>query len=140
VTHGGDPGRIAAQVVTGIGFLGAGTILHTRGQITGLTSAAIIWVVAALGLTIGAGHYVEAMGASLTVMLVLMGLGWVEGRFLSHLQPGARGVPSEDWVPRSESRRATDRRGVRRESTGEMSAVPPQAPPPPSGVPRRGAD
>ena len=85
-TYGGDPGRIAAQVVTGIGFLGAGTILHTRGQITGLTSAATIWVVAALGLTIGAGYFVEAAGSSLTVILVLVGLGWVERRYLPHGQ------------------------------------------------------
>ena len=126
VTHGGDPGRIAAQVVTGIGFLGAGTILHTRGQITGLTSAATIWVVAALGLTIGAGHYVEAMGASLTVILVLMGMGWVEARFLSEMSSLPNGVPSEDWVPRgSEGRRATDRRGIRREPTDEHQAVRP---------------
>jgi putative Mg2+ transporter-C (MgtC) family protein len=123
--HGGDPGRIAAQVVTGIGFLGAGTILHTRGQITGLTSAATIWVVAALGMTIGAGHYVEAMGSSLTVVLVLMGLGRLEARFLSDLPP-LPGAPSQDdWVPRSEGRRATDRRGVRREPTGEQATVRP---------------
>lgn len=125
VTHGGDPGRIAAQVVTGIGFLGAGTILHTRGQITGLTSAATIWVVAALGLTIGAGHFVEAMGSSLTVVLVLMGLGRFEARFLSDLPDQPRGVPSEDWVPRAEGRRAVDRRGIRREPTGEQSTVQP---------------
>jgi hypothetical protein len=58
--YNGDPGRIAAQVVTGIGFLGAGTILHTRGTITGLTSAATIWVVAAIGLTAGAGLRVRS--------------------------------------------------------------------------------
>ena len=125
VTHGGDPGRIAAQVVTGIGFLGAGTILHSRGQITGLTSAATIWVVAALGLTIGAGHYVEALGASVTTIVVLMGMGWVEARFLN-LPSLPNGVPSEDWVPRTnEGRRATDRRGIRREPTGEQTAVRP---------------
>src|SRR3990170_2055526 len=59
----GDPGRIAAQVVTGIGFLGAGTILHTRGAIAGLTSAATIWLVAAIGVAIGAGAIFEAAGA-----------------------------------------------------------------------------
>lgn len=126
VTHGGDPGRIAAQVVTGIGFLGAGTILHTRGQITGLTSAATIWVVAALGLTIGAGHYVEAMGASALTVVVLMGLGWVEGRFISQMPSRPGGGPSEDWVPRApEGRRAVDRRGIRREPTGEQPSVRP---------------
>jgi putative Mg2+ transporter-C (MgtC) family protein len=78
----GDPARLAAQVVTGIGFIGAGTIMQSRGTITGLTSAATIWVVAAIGLTIGGGFYVEAMGATATVMLVLAGLGTLEHRLL----------------------------------------------------------
>lgn len=103
--YGGDPGRIAAQVVTGIGFLGAGTILHTRGTITGLTSAATIWVVAAIGLTIGAGYFIEALGATLTVMAVLVGLGWVERRFLAFEQ---NGVPDEDWRTRRRDRRHGD--------------------------------
>jgi putative Mg2+ transporter-C (MgtC) family protein len=74
----GDPARLAAQVVTGIGFIGAGTIMQSRGAITGLTSAATIWVVAAIGLTTGAGFYVEALTATLTVMIVLAGLGRLE--------------------------------------------------------------
>lgn len=78
----GDPARLAAQVVTGIGFIGAGTIMQARGAITGLTSAATIWVVAAIGLTVGAGFYVEALGATAAVMLVLAGLGTVEHRLL----------------------------------------------------------
>jgi putative Mg2+ transporter-C (MgtC) family protein len=78
----GDPARLAAQVVTGIGFIGAGTIMQARGAITGLTSAATIWVVAAIGLTVGAGFYLEAMGATAMVMLVLAGLGNVEHRLL----------------------------------------------------------
>jgi putative Mg2+ transporter-C (MgtC) family protein len=78
----GDPGRIAAQVVTGIGFIGAGTIMQSRGAITGLTSAATIWMVAAIGLTVGAGFFVEALGATALVMLVLAGLGTVEYRLL----------------------------------------------------------
>src|SRR5664279_539932 len=56
----GDPARIAAQVVTGIGFLGAGSILQARGAVVGLTTAATIWVVAAIGMLTGAGWYVEA--------------------------------------------------------------------------------
>ncbi len=78
----GDPARLAAQVVTGIGFIGAGTIMQSRGAITGLTSAATIWVVAAIGLAIGAGFYVEALGTSALVMLVLAGLGHLEHRLL----------------------------------------------------------
>jgi putative Mg2+ transporter-C (MgtC) family protein len=78
----GDPARLAAQVVTGIGFIGAGTIMQARGSITGLTSAATIWVVAAIGLAVGAGFFVEALGATAMVMLVLAGLGTVEHRLL----------------------------------------------------------
>jgi putative Mg2+ transporter-C (MgtC) family protein len=70
----GDPGRIAAQILTGVGFIGAGTILHTRGQVTGLTSAATIWVVAAIGMALGAGAYVEAVGSTVLVLVVLTGL------------------------------------------------------------------
>lgn len=98
--HVGDPGRIAAQVVTGIGFLGAGTILHTRGTITGLTSAATIWVVAAIGLNIGAGYVFEALSATVTVMLVLEGLGWIERRVLKGVSDGGDGVPPEEWDSR----------------------------------------
>ncbi len=76
----GDPSRLAAQIVTGIGFIGAGTIMQARGTITGLTSAATIWVVAAVGITIGAGHYLEAAGAGVLVTLVLAGLGNIEHR------------------------------------------------------------
>ena len=57
----GDPGRIAAQVVSGIGFIGAGAILHQGLNIKGLTSAAIIWTAAALGLAIGAGYLVPSV-------------------------------------------------------------------------------
>ncbi|MGH7654427.1 MAG: MgtC/SapB family protein [Gemmatimonadaceae bacterium] len=78
----GDPGRIAAQVVTGIGFIGAGTIMQSRGAITGLTSAATIWIVAAIGLTVGAGFEVEALGATVLAMVVLAGLGRVEHKML----------------------------------------------------------
>jgi putative Mg2+ transporter-C (MgtC) family protein len=74
----GDPGRIAAQIVSGVGFLGAGTIMQSQGMVTGLTSAATIWVVAAIGMTIGAGLYVEGVGAGLLVMFVLAGLGKLE--------------------------------------------------------------
>ena len=75
----GDPGRIAAQIVTGIGFLGAGTILHSRGAITGLTSAATIWLVAAIGVAIGVGATYEAAGATLLSLIVLRVLGSLEG-------------------------------------------------------------
>lgn len=66
-----DPSRISAQVVTGIGFLGAGTILRHGFTVTGLTTAASLWVVAAIGLAIGAGFY---FGAVITTLFVLISL------------------------------------------------------------------
>ena len=75
----GDPARVAAQILPGVGFIGAGTILHARGSVTGLTSAATIWVVAAIGMALGAARYVEALGATVLVMFVLWGLGRFEG-------------------------------------------------------------
>lgn len=75
---GADPTRVAAQIVTGVGFIGAGTILHARGAVVGLTSAATIWVVAAIGLALGARFYLEAVGATLLVIVVLQGLGRLE--------------------------------------------------------------
>jgi putative Mg2+ transporter-C (MgtC) family protein len=82
-TRVGDPARLAAQVVSGIGFLGAGTIMQARGAVLGLTTAATIWVVAAIGLTVGSGMYLEACGATILVAFVLFGLGRVERRLLA---------------------------------------------------------
>lgn len=121
--YNGDPARIAAQVVTGIGFLGAGTILHTRGTITGLTSAATIWVVAAIGLTAGAGYEFEALAATITVMFVLRGLGWFEGRFLPHAQDRIDGVPADEWAGRGAGRRA----GTAGTASGERRAEDPES-------------
>jgi len=73
-----DPTRIAAQIVTGVGFIGAGTILHARGAVVGLTSAATIWVVAAIGVALGGAFYWEAAGTTVLVLVVLRGLGRVE--------------------------------------------------------------
>lgn len=74
----GDPARVAAQILPGVGFIGAGTILHARGAVTGLTSAATIWVVAAIGMALGNASYTEALGTTLLVMVVLAGLGYLE--------------------------------------------------------------
>jgi putative Mg2+ transporter-C (MgtC) family protein len=78
----GDTTRITAQIVSGIGFLGAGAIMHSQGAIVGLTTAATIWVVAAVGAAIGAGAYVDALGSTALIMLVLVGLRPVERRML----------------------------------------------------------
>jgi putative Mg2+ transporter-C (MgtC) family protein len=74
----GDPTRIAAQIVSGMGFLGAGTILQARGNIRGLTTAATLWVVAAIGMTVGAGEYATAIGTAILVIVVLVLLRRVE--------------------------------------------------------------
>jgi putative Mg2+ transporter-C (MgtC) family protein len=100
----GDPARIAAQVVSGVGFLGAGTIMQSQGMVTGLTSAATIWVVAAIGMTVGAGYYIEGVGAGLIVTFVLAGLGglehWVRrARRVASATIRARlGTPEDDVV------------------------------------------
>jgi putative Mg2+ transporter-C (MgtC) family protein len=77
-----DPTRIAAQVVTGIGFLGAGCILRAEGRVTGLTSAATIWVVAAIGVVAGTGFPILAFFATCMVVLTLAVLRGFENRFL----------------------------------------------------------
>ena len=79
----GDTTRITAQIVSGIGFLGAGAILHAHGAVVGLTTAATIWVVAAVGAAIGAGAYVEGIGTSVLIILVLVGLRPVERNLLN---------------------------------------------------------
>ncbi|MFA7565545.1 MAG: MgtC/SapB family protein [Alkalispirochaeta sp.] len=70
-----DPSRVAAGVVSGIGFLGAGTIMFRRDAILGLTTAASLWVVAAVGLAVGGGLYI---GAAATTLLVIVILAWMK--------------------------------------------------------------
>ena len=78
-----DPARLAAQIIPGIGFIGAGAILHARGRVTGLTTAATLWVVTAIGIAIGSGAYVEAIGATVMVLGTLLLLGRLE-RIVRH--------------------------------------------------------
>ncbi|OUM97321.1 MAG: magnesium transporter MgtC [Thermobacillus sp. ZCTH02-B1] len=73
-----DPARLAAAVITGVGFLGAGTILQTGRGVTGLTTAASIWVTAAIGLGVGAGFYFAAAVSTLLVLFVLWALNILE--------------------------------------------------------------
>lgn len=73
-----DPARLVAQVVTGIGFIGAGVILQARGSVTGLTTAATIFVVAAVGITIGEGMFGVALLSTTFIMIVLVALRRVE--------------------------------------------------------------
>ncbi|EPA04668.1 MgtC/SapB family protein [Candidatus Nitrosarchaeum limnium] len=74
-----DPARIAAGIVTGIGFLGAGNIIAQRGHIRGVTSAATLWVVAGIGLCVGVGQYAIAVISALLVFAILQ-LGRIEKR------------------------------------------------------------
>jgi len=78
-----DPGRIAAQVVSGIGFLGAGTIMREGLTIRGLTTAASLWVVAGIGLAAGAGYYLGAILTAVAALAVLVILSRVEHRFIA---------------------------------------------------------
>jgi putative Mg2+ transporter-C (MgtC) family protein len=81
---GHEPARIAAQIVTGVGFLGAGSILRERHQIVGLTTAATIWTVSAIGILVGAGYITGGLAASLGVLVVLGAFrhveAWLGGR------------------------------------------------------------
>jgi len=87
--NNGDSGRVAAQVVTGIGFLGAGVILHPRGTISGATTAASIWVTAAVGMIAGAGYAGGALGLSLLVRFVLAVVAVYEARLYASRMPVA---------------------------------------------------
>jgi putative Mg2+ transporter-C (MgtC) family protein len=76
-----DAARIAAQIIPGIGFIGAGSILHTRGLTTGLTTAATLFVVASVGMAAGGGLYVTAVFATVVVLIALFALGHLEHTF-----------------------------------------------------------
>jgi putative Mg2+ transporter-C (MgtC) family protein len=82
VEHIGDHTRIAAQIIPGIGFIGAGSILHARDKlVTGLTTAATIFVVASVGMAVGGGLYLTSIFATALILLCLFLLGRVEERF-----------------------------------------------------------
>src|SRR6266545_6264516 len=80
-TLGGDHTRIAAQIIPGIGFIGAGSILHSRGGVSGLTTAATLFVVASIGMAVGGGLYLPAIFATMVILLALHMLGVLEARF-----------------------------------------------------------
>jgi putative Mg2+ transporter-C (MgtC) family protein len=90
-----DPTRIAAGVITGIGFLGAGTIIRSQDHIRGLTTASTLWVVAALGLSVGCGFYVVSTYVTALVLLVLLFLRRLE---LEWLKKGEKyyGTPRQE--------------------------------------------
>ena len=82
----GDPARLAAQVVSGIGFLGAGAILRYGTNVKGLTTATSLWTIAIVGLAVGAGHYFSAAGTTLALLIVLVLLNVLEKRAIQTFQ------------------------------------------------------
>jgi putative Mg2+ transporter-C (MgtC) family protein len=86
--EGTDPTRVLGQLVTGIGFLGAGVMLSRQGVVTGVTTAAVIWVLAAIGASIGLGRYPAALALALVTVAVLVGIEILE----SSVKWLARGV------------------------------------------------
>lgn len=77
----GSPARVAAQVASGVGFLGAGAILQERFQVRGLTTAASLWVTAAIGVAAGAGAYVAVAITTGITLILLTAMRWIEGEF-----------------------------------------------------------
>jgi putative Mg2+ transporter-C (MgtC) family protein len=77
-----DPSRIAAQVVTGIGFIGAGAIFRDEDKIRGLTTASDIWVMGAIGLAVGLGYFLLASFTTFLVLIALIGGAWLEKKAL----------------------------------------------------------
>lgn len=120
-SSGGDATRIAAQIVTGIGFLGAGAIMRTGVDVQGLTTAATIWVNAAVGVAVGGGEYRIAIVSVGVALVALVLLGPVE-RFIDRRRPAPKtGVVATDAAP-----------------SAAASAAPAQAAPddPPRSTPR----
>ncbi|WP_337880384.1 MgtC/SapB family protein [Rheinheimera sp.] len=94
-----DPSRIIGQVVTGIGFLGAGVMLTRDGLVVGVTSAATIWMLAAIGVAAGIGYYHTAIWLSVLVVSILTGVNLLEDAS-SALRRGVHRT-SKDWVERA---------------------------------------
>jgi len=103
-----DPTRIAAQIVTGIGFLGAGAIIVRGISVRGLTTAATLWVVAAIGMAAGTGYYEVAVGASVLVLVSLGPLKLVSSRFVSRVRPEEAELGIR-LAPEGEATRVLDR-------------------------------
>jgi putative Mg2+ transporter-C (MgtC) family protein len=96
-----DPSRIIGQVITGIGFLGAGVMLARDGMVMGVTSAATIWTLASIGVCIGIGHDVVAIKLAIVVVFVLVGVDTME----DYSQTLTRGVHKkyQDWFDKTKS-------------------------------------
>lgn len=93
--EGGDPGRVLSQVVSGVGFLGAGVILTRDGLLVGVTSAAVIWLLAAIGAGIGLGYITAAVAMAIITVAILVGVEALEKSSLALRQ----GVHEWAWNP-----------------------------------------
>jgi putative Mg2+ transporter-C (MgtC) family protein len=82
LTPNGDPSRLAAQVISGIGFLGAGAIFRYGPSVKGLTTATSLWTMAIVGLVVGAGHYLSAVAATTVILVALVVLNYFERKFI----------------------------------------------------------
>jgi putative Mg2+ transporter-C (MgtC) family protein len=126
---GANKGQVASNIVQGIGFLGAGLILHNRNRVSGLTSAASVWVVASIGMACGAGLYAAATIAALIMIVALQIVGFLERRANLKIYPliyEARGHDDTqmlasilDALDKTGERLA----GVERDSIGELQRV-----------------
>lgn len=85
----GDPSRMMSAIVTGVGFLGAGVIMSQGGRVQGVTTAALVWALAAIGIAIGLSFGLAALVLTLTIMVLMMATDWAERRF-PRLRPSAR--------------------------------------------------
>jgi putative Mg2+ transporter-C (MgtC) family protein len=78
---GSDPSRIAAYIVAGVGFIGAGTIIQTRDRVTGITTAATLWVTSSIGMAVGIGFYTAAIIAA-AISYITLKLAWIEKKLV----------------------------------------------------------
>ncbi len=105
--EGGDATRVLGQLVTGVGFLGAGVMIAHEGAVTGVTTAAVMWTLAAIGATVGLGRFEAAIAFSLTTVVILTGVEMLE-RSAAFLTRGVHGRvdPSRPDAEKSEGERA----------------------------------
>jgi putative Mg2+ transporter-C (MgtC) family protein len=124
-----DKGRVASNIVQGIGFLGAGLILHNRSRVSGLTSAASVFVVASIGMACGAGLYAAAAVATAIVIVALEAVGFLERRANLKIYPMVYETRGSDQTRMLESildamDHAGERlTGVERDTIGELQRV-----------------
>jgi len=125
-----DAARIAAQIVSGVGFLGAGTIIQSRGSVTGLTTAATMWVVAAIGMAVGVEAYMFSIGTAAFVLLALILLRQFEFRLINQATSDLEVRLKDDkklleWVEKKadEKNIKAVRTALKKDKTGDMLTV-----------------